>query len=83
MSVSRILITGKNKDFPKTVRMPYGVGPYGADLTRLVQIRSDQCVCKRCGGWGEIRQSTINPSERDTCTRCPDCDGEGIAKVAA
>lgn len=78
----RIILTGKNKHFPKTVRMPIGFGVDGNPITVPVQIRADECLCKRCGGLGFVMVWDGNPSHRDTEEKCGACD-EGIAKVAA
>lgn len=79
----RILILGKNKHFPKTVRFPIGFGADGVEVTYPVQIKADECLCTVCHGHGELRHTPINPSERDYYTRCTACDGEGIATVRA
>jgi Zn finger protein HypA/HybF involved in hydrogenase expression len=79
--LSRIIVTGKNRNFPNTIRLPFGVGVDGTPATMTVQVRADQCLCKRCGGTGELISRPINPSERDYSTPCPDCD-EGIATMA-
>lgn len=78
----RIILTGKNSAFPKTVRLPVGYRQDGSEATRPIQIRADECKCPRCGGWGYFTTTPINPSERGRDERCPDCE-EGIAKVSA
>lgn len=82
MSYKRILIAGKNKDIPKTIRLPFGVGVDGTETTALVRVAPDECKCTRCGGWGYTMTWDGNPSHRDTAEPCPHCN-EGIAKVAA
>ena len=79
--LSRIIVTGKNKDFPNTIRLPFGVGPDSQPALMPVRVGANQRKCKTCDGWGELRHTPINPSERDYCTRCPDCD-DGIATVS-
>lgn len=81
MPASRIIITGKNSAFPKTVRMPIGLGVDGNPVTVRVQIRADECLCKKCGGLGYVLVWDGNPSHRETAEPCANCD-EGIAKVA-
>lgn len=78
----RIILTGKNSAFPKTVRMPLGYGVDGSVITKRIQIRADECICPVCHGHGELRENSINPSERARYYRCTACD-DGIAKVAA
>lgn len=80
---SRILITGINKHFPKTVRLPVGLRPDDSAATRPVQIRFDECVCKRCAGFGTVEVWDASPSSRSTLETCPACNGDLIVKVAA
>lgn len=82
MSTSRIIVTGKNRDFPKTIRLPFGVGVDGTIATAAVQIRADQCKCRACDGWGTVDTWDGNPSSRAVAVRCTACDGEGIQTMA-
>lgn len=82
MATSRIIVTGKNRDFPKTVFMPLGVAVDGATIGRRIQIAADEEKCKRCAGWGDIEVSDNNPSTRPHSERCPACEGNGIVKMA-
>lgn len=79
----RIIMTGKNSAFPKTIRLPFGFHVDGTPHMRPVRIRANQCKCRVCDGWGTVTYSPINPSERDYSERCTVCDGEGIATVSA
>ena len=82
MSTTRIIITGKNKDFPNTIRLPFGVGVDGSIATMSVRVAPNQRKCRSCGGWGTIETWDGNPSHRDMSVRCTDCDGEGIQTMA-
>lgn len=81
--LSRIIITGKNSAFPKTIRLPFGVGVDGTIGTRAVRVGADQCKCRACDGWGTIETWDGNPSTRAQSVRCAECDGEGIATVVS
>jgi DnaJ-class molecular chaperone len=74
MGTHRIIVTGKNRDFPNTVRMPFGVGVDGRVISVPMQIRANEIKCPRCEGWGEYE-----------AVRCTTCDGDGIVtrEVAA
>lgn len=80
--LSRIIVTGKNRNFPNTIRLPFGLGVDGSIATMAVRVGANQCKCKRCDGWGTIETWDGNPAHRDVSERCPDCDGEGIATMA-
>ena len=80
MSITRIIYTGKNRDFPKTIRLPYGVCIDGTVGTMLVQIAADECKCRACDGWGRI-DTWEGPGHRGSSVRCDKCDGEGIVKM--
>lgn len=78
---SRIIVTGRNDAFPKTVAMPMGVGVDGAVFTRPMRIKASEAKCKRCDGWGSIDVSDPVPWRVGTSQPCPDCDGNGIVEV--
>lgn len=80
---SRIILKFKNSAFPKTVRLPVGYRQDGSEATRPVQIRFDECVCKRCAGFGTVEVWDASPSSRSTLETCPACNGDLIVKVAA
>lgn len=75
---TRIIITGKNSAFPKTVAMPLGVGVDGSIITYRIQIGAHEEKCHRCDGWGTIEVWDGNPSHRDETVRCEVCCGDGI-----
>lgn len=75
---ARILITGKNRDFPKTVAMPLGVGVDGSIITGRIQIAAHEEKCPRCAGWGSYEVWDGNPSHRDETVGCDVCNGDGI-----
>lgn len=78
---ARIITIGKNSEIPRFVRLPIGVHLDGSVVTATVQALADERVCPDCQGWGELRHSPINPSERDTWTECERCAGGGIIVV--
>jgi len=80
---SRIIVTGRNDAFPKTVSMPMGVGVDGAVFTRPMQIRATEAKCKRCDGWGSIDVAGPTPWSVGRSAPCPDCDGNGIVSTEA
>ena len=81
MTTTRIIITGKNKDFPNTIRLPFGLGVDGTIATMPVRVASNQRRCRACDGWGSVEVWDGNPSHRDMSVRCTACDGEGIETV--
>lgn len=78
---ARVITIGKNSVLPRFVRLPIGVHIDGSVATATVQATADEKVCPDCEGWGELRHSPINPSERDTWVECERCAGGGIITV--
>lgn len=74
----RIILTGKNKDFPKTISLPFGVGVDDSIVMWPVRVAANQRKCAACNGWGTIDTWDGNPSHRKVAERCTVCDGEGI-----
>lgn len=79
--LSRIIITGKNSELPRTISLPFGYGVDGRVITAPVRIAANQCKCRRCDGWGTVETWDGNPSHRNETVRCCDCDGEGVVLV--
>lgn len=74
----RIILTGKNRDFPNVIRLPLGVAVDGAVAMMPIRVAANQRKCPSCDGWGSIDTWDGNPSHRSVSERCTDCDGEGI-----